>query len=80
MRVVDLYWNIVPSFPGNEKTINPITVILVLGAVAGIGGLWLWVFLGQLKRMPLLPVNDPRSEFHFLKDTHHHHTEVTGHA
>lgn len=80
MRVVDLYWNIVPSFPGNHQTINFSMVVLVLLAVAGIGGLWFWLFLGELKRRPLLPENDPRATFHFLKDTQHHHTEVTGHA
>jgi hypothetical protein len=28
-------------------------------APLAIGGIWLWLFLGELKKMPLLPVNDP---------------------
>jgi hypothetical protein len=28
-------------------------------ALDGIGGLWLWVFIRQLRRSPLLPVGDP---------------------
>ena len=28
-------------------------------ALAGIGGIWVWFFLRQLGRRPLLPLNDP---------------------
>jgi hypothetical protein len=30
--------------------------------VIGIGGLWLGMFLGELKKLPLLPLHDPRFE------------------
>lgn len=72
VRVIDTYWNIVPSFPGHAHTINPAMVILVLLAVAGVGGLWLYFFLGELKKRPLLPLHDPRAELMFLKDAHSH--------
>jgi hypothetical protein len=28
-------------------------------ATVGIGGIWIAVFLGRLKRLPLVPLNDP---------------------
>lgn len=73
MRAVDLYWNIVPSYPGNENTINLLTVALVVAAIAGLGGLWVWAFLGELKKRPLVPQQDPRGELMFLKDKAHGH-------
>jgi len=47
-------------------------VILVLTAVAGMGGFLFYFFLKELKKRPLLPLNDPRSELLFLKDAHGH--------
>ena len=73
VRLIDLYWNIVPSFDGHHSVIRPLMVALVLLASAGFMGLWLWVFLGQLKKMPVLPQQDPRREFNFLKDEAHSH-------
>ena len=29
-------------------------------AFLGIGGIWIYVYLGQLRRRPLLPLRDPR--------------------
>jgi hypothetical protein len=72
-RFVDMYWNVVPSFEGNHSQFNWITFVCSLGAVAGIGGLWLWVFFHELKKRPLLPLNDPREELMFLKDKAHSH-------
>jgi len=73
MRAVDLYWNIVPSYEGNANTINFFTVGLVALAITGIGGLWLWAFLGELTKRPLLPQQDPRATLMFLKDEAHDH-------
>ncbi|MCF6284056.1 MAG: hypothetical protein L3K26_02555 [Candidatus Hydrogenedentes bacterium] len=72
-RVVDMYWNIAPSFENNHNTIGWGTVVSTLGAVAGIGGLWLWVFLNELKKRPILPQQDPREELMFLKEKAHNH-------
>jgi len=72
-RVIDIYWNVVPSFENNHNTINFWTAISVLGAVAGIGGLWLWIFLSELQKHPLLPQQDPREDILFLKEKAHHH-------
>ncbi len=54
MRWVDLYWQAAPNFHEN-LTIHA----LDLAAVAGVGGLWVWFFVSQLRQRTLLPVNDP---------------------
>lgn len=79
MRIVDVYWNIAPSFSDSRAAdgvsgyINPVTVVLVLAAVVGLGGLWLYTFLGQLKKRPLAPLNDPRRELMFVHSEAHSH-------
>lgn len=72
-RFVDIYWNIAPSFEGNHSTLNIATIICALGGLAGLGGLWLWVFFNELKKRPILPQQDPREELMFLKDKAHSH-------
>ena len=66
-------WNVAPSFEGNHAHINIWTVLCSLLGVAGIGGLWLWVFLHELKKRPILPQQDPRTELMFLKEKAHSH-------
>ncbi len=63
MRLVDLFWIIVPEF---ETGFSWLYLVMPLG----MGGLWLALFLGILKRRPILPVNDPNFEEAFL---HHGH-------
>ena len=72
-RFIDMYWNVAPSFENNHSHLNYWTVACSLGAVAGIGGLWLWVFFYELKKRPILPKQDPREELMFLKDKAHSH-------
>lgn len=70
MRWVDLFWVIAPTFIQGQidTTQKPIYVPsiwrgfhwMTLPALAGIGGLWIAVFIWQLKRRPLLPLNDLR--------------------
>jgi hypothetical protein len=55
MRYVDLYWLVGPAF-------SPVSAVphwLDFTAVIGIGGIWLWFFVGRLAANPLLPVRDP---------------------
>jgi hypothetical protein len=60
MTIVDLYWLSVPAYQKGPRFAD----IGALFAVAGIGGIWIGVFLMQLKRLPLLPLHDPRFPTH----------------
>lgn len=56
MRFVDLFWLVVPAFHPSGFAIHWMDLL----APVGIGGLWLWVFLGHLRGKALLPLHDPR--------------------
>ena len=58
MRLVDMYWMVLPAFGGGNIRLNWMDVALPLG----MGGIWFAFFLWQLQRMPILPVHDPRME------------------
>jgi hypothetical protein len=58
MRLVDMYWMVLPAFGGGSIRLNWMDVALPLG----LGGVWFAYFLWQLQRMPILPVHDPRME------------------
>ena len=55
-RVIDLFWIVVPTFRTNGFVVHWTD----LAAFFGIGGVWVYLFLGQLRRRPLLPLRDPR--------------------
>jgi len=57
MRWVDLYWLIIPNFPDTRGHLqfSPISI----AAMAGIGGLWVFFFLRNLRSRPLIPLHDP---------------------
>lgn len=55
MRFVDLYWFIMPAFKP-QFTIHWLDFSIMLG----IGGLWIALFVSQLKKRSLLPQFDPR--------------------
>ncbi|HMP75975.1 MAG TPA: hypothetical protein PKE12_06745 [Kiritimatiellia bacterium] len=56
MRFVDYFWTLMPAFRHQEFHLHWMDI----AAPVGLTGLWLYVFLGQLKSRPLLPQNDPR--------------------
>jgi hypothetical protein len=60
MRCVEIVWLILPAQtdPANPR-IPWIELPIALAATAGLGGIWVAVFLGRLKRLPLVPQNDP---------------------
>ena len=58
MRVVDLLWMIEPAFSGEKFHVSWLHPV---GLVA-IGGLWLAMFLRELSRRALIPINDPQYE------------------
>jgi hypothetical protein len=51
MRLVDLLWVVQPAFSPKRFSAHP----LHLAAIAGIGGIWLYLFLTALGRRPLTP-------------------------
>ncbi len=58
MTWIDLYWFIMPAFYPLGPHINWMDIV----APFGIGGLWLALFVRQLKTKPRLPLHDPRFE------------------
>jgi hypothetical protein len=56
MRLVDMYWMVLPAFGGGNVRLTWMNVALPFG----MGGIWFAYFLWQLQRMPILPVHDPR--------------------
>jgi hypothetical protein len=59
MRLVDLFWQVEPAYVGETGRQSPLFYWMYLAAPVAIGGLWLFWFLRELKKRPLLPVNDP---------------------
>jgi hypothetical protein len=56
MRFVDLFWLIVPAFHPAGFALHWMDLLLPIG----LGGVWLWGFLGRLRGKALLPLHDPR--------------------
>jgi hypothetical protein len=54
MRFVDLYWLITPAHYGMNFHFHWITIT----AFFGIGGLWLWAFIQQLKGQTIIPIHE----------------------
>lgn len=55
MRYMDLLWIVLPGYHKTGFTIHWMDVLTPLG----IGSLWLWSYLRELPRFPLLPLNAP---------------------
>jgi hypothetical protein len=58
MRLVDMYWMVLPAFGGGDVHVTWMNILLPFG----MGGIWLAYFSWQLQQMPILPVHDPRME------------------
>ncbi|MGH7790084.1 MAG: hypothetical protein ACRERC_24665 [Candidatus Binatia bacterium] len=54
-RLVDLNWLITPAFSPGRVTVH----WMDFAAVLGVGGIWLSMFLWQLRDRPLVPLHDP---------------------
>ena len=55
MRVVDTFWIVTPAFYRDRIAVH----WLDLFALVGIGGIWLAVYAGALRSVPLVALNDP---------------------
>jgi hypothetical protein len=74
MRLLDLYWITAPAFQhgaGTEHT-TAMPHWMDLAVPLFMGGLWLFVFFGQLKKRSLVPLNDPRFDYAALAEEAHH--------
>lgn len=61
MRFVDVFWIVNPAFHhGDTPGIYWQDIVVYAPVLVGVSALWVWYFLGQLTRLPLLPLNDPR--------------------
>ena len=55
VRFIDLFWMVAPAFSPAAFEVHWMDVV----APVGVGGIWLWVFVWQLKGRSLVAVNDP---------------------
>jgi hypothetical protein len=51
-----VFWVVEPTFRNKGFALYWTDI----AAFFGVGGIWLFVYLGQLRRRPLLPLRDPR--------------------
>src|ERR1044072_6923651 len=74
MRYIDLYWLIGPQVTHGEGVHNATFSFSWLDIVAplGVGGIWLWYFINELKKRPLLPINEPDLEGAIGEGEGHH--------
>jgi len=54
IRFIAIYWMTQPSFTGAQFYFSWMTI----AALAGIGGLWLFLFIGQLKGQTIIPIHE----------------------
>lgn len=65
-RAVDVFWIVEPTFRNASSssllhTGHGFAIYWTdFATFFGLGGVWVYVFLGQLRRRPLLPLHDPR--------------------
>jgi hypothetical protein len=55
IRLVDLIWIVAPNFNQGGMPVS----LANIGIPIGLSGVWVFLFAGQLKKHPLVPVNDP---------------------
>lgn len=55
VRVVEVFWLITPAFSPDRLQVH----WLHLTTLLGVGGVWLWAFMGGLRNRPLIVWNDP---------------------
>jgi hypothetical protein len=66
MRFVEIFWTVTPLFHPENVTLSYLDV----ACTVGIGGIWMWVFLHELKSRPMIPLHDPYLEISLEKVGH----------
>ena len=59
-HALDVYWLVMPSFASNREHIGVHVHWLDFALFIGMGGFWVALFLTNLAKHPLVPLNDPR--------------------
>jgi hypothetical protein len=62
MRYVDLMWMLVPAFTAEHSDFGVMDVLMSIVSPLALGGLWLAMFMWQLSKRSLIPINDPQYE------------------
>lgn len=62
MRYVDLMWMLVPAFNAEQRHFGLLDVVMSIVSALALGGLWLAMFIWQLNKRSLIPINDPQYE------------------
>lgn len=62
MRYVDLMWMLVPAFNAEQHHFGLLDVVMSIVSALALGGLWLAMFIWQLNKRSLIPINDPQYE------------------
>ncbi len=81
MRVVDLFWTVAPSVKAAEGhgaeaaqgAAAALGYLMCFITPVGIGGIWVWYFLNELRKRPLLPLGDEGLEAALEQPHGHHH-------
>ena len=76
MRAVDLVFLFAPSaHQGGEAEFHAVDLLRhflpMLAVTAGLGGVWLWYYFGQLVSRPLLPLGEPKLAEAIAATEHH---------
>ncbi len=76
-RLADVFWFVSPAFHHEAPGVYLKDLLVYGSAWIGIGGIWIWAFLGQLQKRSVIAVNDPRL---YEAVTHKKPPEVLEHA
>ncbi|HUF78949.1 MAG TPA: hypothetical protein VMR44_08540 [Thermoanaerobaculia bacterium] len=58
MHWVDYFWNAAPVYSPSDFRLHWLDLV----APVALGGLWVWRFVRELERLPLMPIGDPNLE------------------
>lgn len=62
MRYIDLMWMLIPAFNAGHSHFVFMDLVMSIVAPLALGGLWLAMFMWQLSKRSLIPINDPQYE------------------
>ena len=62
MRYVDLMWMLIPAFSAGHSHFGFVDIVMSIVSPVALGGLWLAMFIWQLDKRSLIPINDPQYE------------------